>query len=192
MNHQLIAALAVGLLVIGGCYLRFGRRESVALVPIAGDGDCLFHCFQRALRSLGKDISIRQLRAAVSERMDTEKLRFLKEIFESAREAGDKRLLADYAWLHDVQTLEDLRARMLTSEYYGDEMALPVLEEVTGIDATVINRDGLEQVRLDKQATGNRYKMILRLDQTHYSIVSIDGQLVFPRKKRLARKKLIQ
>jgi hypothetical protein len=152
-------------------------------LPNPGGGDCLFHCFLQALDGAG---SVASLRAAVADSLGEEQLGALKCIFAAAAAEGDRAVLADYNFMRGVETLEDLRARVRTSAYYGDELALTALEKHTGLGALVlIGASGrgaplAPAARLDAHTGTDRY-ILLRLRDVHYQLVAVGDRRVFAR-----------
>jgi len=155
------------------------KRPAPRLLENMGAGDCLFYCFQQAMSSSGKRVSIKSLRKAVAESMGDDQLETLKAIYQAAVQDNDFDMLADYSWLRGVENLAQLKSRIMTREYYGDDMALPILEKKTGLNATVV-KGGEVQKRLEETTKGGGH-IVLLLKDLHYRIVAIGKTLVFPR-----------
>jgi hypothetical protein len=162
------------------------RRARV--IRNAGGGDCLFHCFVQAVNLLGHEdknflaTTVAELRRAVSDSMTEQMLADLRSLYNGAVEARDAILVRDYAFMDGVDTLEQLRVAMQTPRYWGDEMALPVLERVTGLCVIVVIFNGTRYsvaARLDgKDATGKK-TIFVRLRNQHYELLEFDGRVVF-------------
>jgi hypothetical protein len=164
----------------------------MAIFRVPGDGNCLFYCLRQVLRSLDVIQNVYFLRTLVARSIDQEKFEFLKEIYTSAKEAGDYRLMRDYAFVEGAETLMGLRKRILTTAYYGDEMALRAFESKYHIKCLVIQTcDGgrtLELTRkLDDAADLDSYKWftLLYLDQDaqHYELIRYDENDVLTREE---------
>ena len=158
-------------------YFLRNRSPSFSLKDNYGAGDCLFNCFVQAVRSLQENVSVQTLRAAVAKEMDEDKLKTLKMFYETAVKENDLDMLADYQWMHGVETLDDLKRKIKSRNYYGDEMALPVLEKVTGLNATIV-KNGKLQRRMDEPQSTDMH-ILLVLKNVHYSIVAMGKTLVF-------------
>ena len=140
-----------------------------------GMGYCLFNCFVQASESRGRATSVPALRAAVARGMDQERLVVLKQIYKESQ--GDLDMMRDYSWMRGVETLQDLRERVMTPSYYGDDMALPLLERATGLDAVVVSR-GSEQKRMDDRVGAGAW-VVLLLKNVHYTLMQRNGRSVF-------------
>jgi hypothetical protein len=167
------------------------QKDNFTIYDNNGAGDCLFYCFKQALESIGKNTSIKKLRSNVSKSMNNDKLETLKSIYLVAKEDRNYEMLKDYGFMRNVNTLDDLRRKIMTREYYGDDMAIAILEEYTGLNSIIIS-NGSEQIRLEKPK-GNKY-IVLILKNVHYRILGTDtGKLVFKGKPyhaiKMAKKK---
>lgn len=154
------------------------RRKEVRRYRVLnnyGMGDCLFNCFVQASESRGRPTSVRALRAVVARGMDEEKLGVLKQIYKESQ--GDMDMMKDYSWMRGVDTLHDLREKVMTPMYYGDDMALPLLERATGLDAVVVSR-GAEQKRMDDRVGAGAW-IVLLLKNVHYTLMQRNGRAVF-------------
>lgn len=158
-------------------YFLRSRKPTFSLKDNYGAGDCLFNCFVQAVRSLQENVSVQTLRAAVAKEMDEEKLKTLKMFFDTAVKENDHDMLADYQWMQGVQTVDDLKRKIKSRAYYGDEMALPVLERVTGLNATIVKHGGVQR-RMDEAQDTNMH-ILLVLKHVHYRIVALGQTLVF-------------
>jgi hypothetical protein len=172
-------------------------QSHARVVPNHGAGDCLFLSFQQAMAWLGRHMSVEELRAAVANSLTGAQLQELMKIYADARESGDAELLVDYGFMRGVASLPELRARVMSREYWGDETALPALESATGLRARVVlQRPGEMAVlarRLDNDERGGerggergaadawapRPFIVLLLRGQHYSLIEVDGQRVF-------------
>lgn len=153
------------------------KRDNFIVYDNNGAGDCLFYCYQQALESIGKKISIKKLRSKVSSSMNKDKLETLKSIYLVAKEDGNYEMLNDYGFMRDVNTLADLRKKIMTREYFGDDMAIAILEEYTGLNSIIIS-NGSEQIRFEKPKWNNYIVLVLK--NIHYRIVgTASGKLVF-------------
>lgn len=181
-RRALIAVAAVAALLVLALLLRSsvaGARahageRAYALEENPGGGDCLFYCFASA-----SGRSVRELREAVARSMDAEKLEVLRQIYEEAKRARDLAMLADYGWMRGVRTLPQLRRRVRSRAYFGDDMALPVLERETQLNAVVV-KDGAVQRRLDDPLPGRPW-VVLLLRDVHYRLVRRGGAAAFAR-----------
>mmetsp|Transcript_11210 Transcript_11210/g.19738 ORF Transcript_11210/g.19738 Transcript_11210/m.19738 type:complete len:306 (+) Transcript_11210:1709-2626(+) len=142
-------------------------EESLAqLVDVPRDGHCLFHCY-----SLVTGLSVKKLRRFVAAYLTEEHLASLKAIYDNADEAS---VLSDYGFMAHVETLADLRRKVMTAEYWGDEMALVALEEATGVRPFVVDADG-ELIRRFKHPRPARRYLIVRLVGKHYQLAKYKG-----------------
>lgn len=160
-------------------YFLRSRSPKFSLKDNYGAGDCLFNCFVQAVRSLQENVSVQTLRSAVAKEMDEEKLETLKMFYNTAMKENDYDMLADYQWMHGVETLEDLKREIKSRNYYGDDMALPVLEKATGLNATIV-KHGKVQKRMDEEQDTDMH-ILLVLKNVHYRIVALGKTLVFKR-----------
>lgn len=143
----------------------------------SGMGDCLFNCFSRAAGAMGRPRSVRKLRQDVAGAMDEEKLDTLKQFYAVAKADNDVDMLRDYGWLGGVRSLGDLRKRIASRQYYGDDMALPVLERSTGLNAVVVSR-GEVQRRADPTLAQAPW-IVLLLENVHYRLMKRGSEVVF-------------
>jgi len=152
------------------------KNQGARLVENGGGGDCLFYCFQQAMSSTGQRVSVKRLRKAVAREMGDEQLGALKAIYDTSVKDNNFEMLADYNWMRGVETLDQLKQKITSREYYGDDMAIPILERETGLSATIV-KEGQVQKRLDKPV--GSLHIVLLLKDIHYRIVSLGGKLVF-------------
>jgi hypothetical protein len=131
----------------------------------------------------GAPPTVADLRRAVAEAMTESVLAELRCLYDGATKERDAALMKDYAFMEGVESLEQLRAAVQTSRYWGDELALPVLERATGLHAVVVLSDGARSsvaARLDAPGHGSRTNVIfVRLRDQHYELLEFDGQVVF-------------
>jgi len=154
----------------------------------AGGGDCLFHCIVQAVSLLAREekssrpVTVAELRRAVADSMTEPVLADLRCLYNDAVKARDASVVRDYAFMDGVETLEQLRAAMQTSRYWGDEMALPVLERVTGLRVVVLVSTGARYsvaARLDRGEASGKRVIFVRLRNQHYELLEFGGQVVF-------------
>jgi hypothetical protein len=153
------------------------RRPRVRAVPNPGGGDCLFHAFSQAAALAGREVSVAALREAVAAAATDDMLAELK----SVRAGENAELARDFEFARGVETLEQLRAAMRTSRYWGDELALPALERATDLRAVVLLHDGgppRVAARLDGAAP-RAGVIFLKLRRAHYELLEVDGRYIF-------------
>jgi hypothetical protein len=158
--------------------------ENLSIVPNAAGGDCLFLCWQRMLRGMGVDTSTHELRQVVANSLTQQKFDFLKGVFDAAVKEADSGLVSDYSFMHNLGGVEDLRAVVMQSSYFGDEMALSALEKKYNIRCVVLllvdhARISLARRFSDEEDAKPRYGILL-LDQSmlHYELVEYFDQAV--------------
>ena len=104
----------------------------------------------------------------------------LKGIYDGAVETRDLSLLRDFGFMDGVKTLDELRAVVRTSCYWGDELALPALERETGLRAVVVLGDGaIPRVAARFDAPTSERVIFVRLRRYHYELIEVDGRVVF-------------
>lgn len=94
----------------------------------AGKGDCLFHAVRQALKTIGLKATVEDLRRHVAESVTEDQFETMRAIFKGAAAEKDHEVLRDYGWIAGARTIEDLRAKMMSSNYFGDELAVAALE----------------------------------------------------------------
>lgn len=154
------------------------------VVETAADGDCLFHCFEMALRP-ELTTTVRALREEVARRATQDQLEILKVIYNDARKENDWDQLQDYMFMQGVDTLDELRNAIRTKRYWGDEMALTALQDFTGLVPVVIKEDGRGNFevarRIAPQGGSTRPPadalfVMLLLSHAHYRLVEYEGR----------------
>lgn len=158
-------------------FTRSQSKPKVKIIANAGAGDCMFICFRQALASLNKRVTVKEMRQKVADSVTQETFDTLKVIHDTALEDMDYDLMKDYGFMNGVNSLEQLRTRMTSRTYYGDDMALPVLEKYTGLNAVVV-KSGQVQQRADPVIEGAPF-IILVLENEHYQLASYAGYTVF-------------
>ena len=160
-------------------FTRSVARETprVKIIANSGAGDCMFICFRQALVALNKRVTIKELRRQVAESVTQDTFDTLKVIHDTALTDMDYDLIKDYGFMNGVDDLAQLRKRMMSRTYYGDDMALPVLEKYTSLNAIVV-KSGQVQQRADPVIEGAPF-IILVLENEHYQLVSFSGHTVF-------------
>jgi hypothetical protein len=161
--------------------------KQLSIVPNQGMGDCLFLCFQEALRHLGVNWSVHGLRQVVADSVDEYKLEFLSAIYKSALKEKDTDILRDYSFMAGVNSLEDLRKVITSRKYYGDEMAVAALDDKFNIKSVVLrmtedqSKIDLYQSRFSHEQEGEKKRyIILLLDEynTHYELVEYNNRVI--------------
>jgi hypothetical protein len=180
-----------------------GQEKRVSLVDVAGDGHCLFSCATIVMREIGKKASVAALREHVAASVDEDRLQALLSIYTGAVKEKQRQLLRDYGFMGGVRSLQDLRAVMKTSAYFGDEMALDALEALSGVRLLVISTDAGQRMafehrlrdegrdeearrrRLEKENVRPERFAVLVLDRTrqHYMLVRVHGKAVLAREE---------
>jgi hypothetical protein len=154
------------------------NATEIKIVKNAGGGDCLFLSFQQALESLKrkrkKIPTVEEMRNEVASSLNENQLEQLKSIYKGAD-------LEDYKFMEGVKTLNDLREKVKSREYWGDELAIPVLERMTNLRAHIVLKEPGKASfakRLDEPHESGEF-IVLLLDGKHYSLIELNGQRVF-------------
>lgn len=158
------------------------QRKVLQRIPNTGNGDCLFLCARLALMTMNKFVSVERLRQTVADFVTDEHFKSLRSIYSTAKEdATDMELIRDYCFMEGVESLEDLKAVVLTPKYWGDEIALQALEDATKLKFIVIQRqeNGSFVVarQIDEKAPPSGLYVLLSLDSQHYEVISFGGKV---------------
>ena len=153
------------------------QQPQVNIISNSGAGDCMFICFKQALFALNKRTTVKEMRRQVAESVTQDTFDTLKVIHDTALDDMDFDLIKDYGFMNGVDDLAQLRKRMMSRTYYGDDMALPVLEKYAGLNAIVIKSRKLQQ-RADPVIEGAPF-IVLVLENEHYELASFNGHRVF-------------
>lgn len=163
---------------------RVTRSSKVfSIIPNSGGGDCLFLCYERAIRSLHVGTSVQELRAIVAESVTEDQFSVLKLIYDEAARENEYTVLQDYNFMRGAETLEGLRDNMKTTQYWGDEMAIRALEEASGISLCVITKDQSNKTivanKMDSdQIPDSKRNLVVLLENSHYQIIEYKGKIV--------------
>ena len=166
---------------------RVTRSKKVfSIVPNAGGGDCLFFCYEKAIKSLNVGTSVGELRAIVAESVTEDQYTVLKLIYDEAERENEYTVLQDYNFMRGAETLEGLRNNMKTTQYWGDEMAIRALEEASGISLCVITKDQSNRTivanKMDSDQTSDSNRnLVVLLENSHYQIIEYKGKMVLDR-----------
>ena len=147
--------------------------RKVEVIENCGSGDCLFLSVEKALKEAGRSqLSVAQLREIVAESMTEAKLGVLKLL-----PKGN-----EYAFMKGVETLEDLKAKVRSRDYWGDELALTALSEELGLrievvtaERGIIQRAG--QVGADASQLLKEGIVVLLQDQ-HYRVLKVNDRYI--------------
>lgn len=160
------------------------RESRTKIVSVPADGDCLFHSITMAVyEDVGSDITVDDLRQIVADNIDEETFETLHTIYKSAKKEKDYAIIADYMFMKDVETIDDLRRVIATDRsYWGDEMAVRILQEQLGISFLIFTRQS-GKIKLSQQYgeiaepyTG-KYLMLM-LETLHYSPIRHKGRFL--------------
>lgn len=151
----------------------------------SGKGDCLFKAIKQALKTVGIDKSVEDLRAIVADSVDEEQLGLIKTILEAGIKENDSTILDEFGWANGANTLEELRAKMMTSNYYGDETAIRALEESLGMYIAILQFHN-KQYRIAVHQTehkGYTKYILIRHDSAlaHHELMLYKNQAVLDR-----------
>lgn len=166
--------------------------EKAKRVRNDGQGDCLFHSVASALRTMPeisrKHCDVSLLRYIVARHITKDQYMMLKAIWDGAVNERDSDLMREYSFMRLGQySLDDLREVIQTSRYWGDEMALTILEKYLKIRMhVVVYKEGDFKVynRLDTIKVTPMTKQIILLQISddlapHYQLIIYDGKAVF-------------
>lgn len=155
------------------------------IVNVAPDGSCFFHCVRLALRDGGVAATVRDLRAIVARSVDKGAFEMLRSIYDDAKSSGQVELLRDYGFMRGVKTLAGLRARIMTDEYWGDDMAIRAVEKFFSVQCLVVlvkNRRLFLASQLAEPSPPAPPKayflVLLHQEHQHYELVQIDGRRI--------------
>jgi len=157
--------------------------KTFSIMPNSGGGDCLFLCYEMAIKSLNVSTSVEELRSIVAESVGEDQFSVLKIIYDEAARENEYTVLQDYNFMRGVETLEDLRRNMKTREYWGDEMAIRALEEASGISLCVVTKDQSNKTIIaDKmdadQTVDSKRHLIVLLENSHYQVIKYKNDIV--------------
>lgn len=173
---------------MSGPVSRAVRNKSIEVRHNSGGGDCLFLCFKEAIAACGVSVTVQELRGIVAESVSEDQFYVLKAIYDGAVEEKEYDVIKDYNFMRGVQNVEELRKAMMTTHYWGDEMALSAVEEASGICAVVITTDDKNRPivaqRLGKtiQNDTNRF-IVLLLENSHYQLAVYNGDVVMDKEE---------
>lgn len=166
--------------------------EDVKVFNVPGDGDCLFHCVRTALREIKIEVSIEDLRGIVARSVGEKELGFLRSIYTSALREGDRSLLRDYSFMKNVETVRDLRSAIMTTEYYGDEMALQAIERAYPMKLLVVRSLANDRLELARRFSSDEAEeeskpwfclLLLNVFAQHYELISYDSRVAMRREE---------
>lgn len=157
--------------------------KTFSIMPNSGGGDCLFLCYEIAIKSLNVSTSVEELRSIVAESVGEDQFSVLKIIYDEAARENEYTVLQDYNFMRGVETLEDLRRNMKTREYWGDEMAIRALEEASGISLCVVTKDQSNKTiianKMDaNQTVDSKRHLIVLLENSHYQVIKYKNNIV--------------
>lgn len=164
------------------------RNSPVEVVLNSGGGDCLFLCFEEAIAECGVSVSVQELRAIVAESMTEDKFMILKTIYDGAVEEKEYEVIKDYNFMRGVTDIGGLKQAMMTTHYWGDEMALSAIEDASGVCAVVVTPDDKGRPIVAKKLgesnapDTNRFILLL-LEHSHYQLVRYNGYAILDKKK---------
>lgn len=170
--------------------------EDVKVFNVPGDGDCLFHCVRAALKEIKIEVSIEDLRGIVARSVGEKELGFLRSIYTSAMREGDRSLVRDYSFMRDVETVRDLRRVIMTTEYYGDEMALQAIERAYPMKLLVVRSLANDRLELARRFSADEAEeeskpwfclLLLNVFAQHYELISYESRVAM-RKNELPPK----
>ena len=158
-------------------------NKTFSIMPNYGGGDCLFLCYEMAIKSLSVSTSVEELRGIVAESVGEDQFSVLKIIYDEAKRENEYTVLQDYNFMRGVETLEDLRKNMKTREYWGDEMAIRALEEASGISLCVVTKDQSNKTiianKMDSgQTIDSKRNLIVLLENSHYQVIKYKNDIV--------------
>lgn len=164
------------------------RNSPVEVVLNSGGGDCLFLCFEEAIAECGVSVSVQELRAIVAESMTEDKFVILKAIYDGAVEEKEYEVIKDYNFMRGVTDVGGLKQAMMTTHYWGDEMALSAIEDASGVCAVVVTPDDKGRPVVAKKLgesnapDTNRFILLL-LEHSHYQLVRYNGHAILDKNK---------
>lgn len=163
------------------------RSSPIEVVLNSGGGDCLFLCFEEAIAECGVNVSVQELRAIVAESMTDDQFVILKAIYDGAVEENEYEVIKDYNFMRGVADIGGLKQAMMTTHYWGDEMALSAIEDASGVCAVVVTPDDKGRPVVAKKLGGskapdtNRFVLLL-LEHSHYQLVRYKGKAILDNK----------
>jgi predicted NAD-dependent protein-ADP-ribosyltransferase YbiA (DUF1768 family) len=99
----------------------------------------------------------------------------------------------EFAFMHNVNTLEELKAKILTQKYYADEMSISILERVLNIKfillsneayrkhdlADVLNCGTTDEVLDNRGVFTPNFYIIMDFNGIHYQLITYKKKTVF-------------
>lgn len=164
--------------------------DAIKVYDVFADGDCLFHCVRKVLHDLNIQVSIKDLRTIVARSVGEKEFTMLHNIYSMAVKANEHDLINDYHYMQNVQTVSDLRRAILTTDYFGDEMALRAIENAYPVKFMVIrilenNRIELSRRFSDEEVNNKPWfsMLLLNMKAVHYELISYNDKNVMRREE---------
>ena len=130
------------------------------------NGDCFFKAISKALK-----IKSEVLRKDVSENITIEHLNFWKEIWENT-------LSEEFDFMCDVNTIKELREKIKTNEFWGEEVSIEILQKKYNLGIIII--DGItEKIFKNFDISDDKEYIILYYNKNHYNLIKYNNLLIF-------------
>jgi hypothetical protein len=158
----------------------FCRDEHYVIIPNMGDGDCLFLSLGMALR---KPVSF--FRNLIAQHTPDERYFALRELYTQAERERNRTLLQDIGFMRKVHSPDGLRQFMRTAQYWGDEVAIDMLEQLLHVKLLILDSRrayaGLSPCVFHTMSKPfrPRYYILLHYNGGHYELITYNGQALF-------------
>lgn len=164
------------------------RHGATKVIRNPGNGDCLFYCVKRALKDVGKQVEVQDLRRVVADFVNPYHLQFLHELYQDARKERHFDILSDYSFMRRVNSLESLREVMMTRAYFGDEIALEAMEKFFGVTFIVIHLNFRNKLVLSERPQTFEFSkgspfviLLLKESSVHYELLEHEDRVLMRR-----------
>jgi len=140
--------------------------EGFKIIKCKKNGDCFYHALSKAL-----NISINELRSIVSSNIKQEHFDFWKEIWDST-------LSEEYDFMENVFDLNSLKNIVLTSDFWGEEVSINILQNHFKIGLIIIDSITNDIITKFKISDCDRF-ILLNFKGMHYDLIKYDNRIIF-------------
>lgn len=198
---------------------KYFRNNNYSVLDNEGGGDCFFAVIRDGFKNINKDVSVEKLRKVLTEKTTQEQYKNYRERYtilkneikdikrkmkktEQENKIYKKRLVrdlkeakrnwSDISWMSGITSLDQLKSKMFTCNFWADSVTTDVLELALNTKFIVISsvnwRQGLDplicgnfvQHEVEEKGYFNpKYYIIMEHTGNHYKLIKYKGKGIF-------------
>jgi len=123
------------------------------IVETIAQGDCFFDSIRLGLLTNNEKLSISDLREHLYYAVNQNQFNLFKTLLENAKIEKDKEVIQEYRFIENIDTLQELKDKLLTPSFWADSWAIGIIEQSLNIKVLILAEDAFNRGDIDNVIT---------------------------------------